>query len=169
MNNLTTVNENLNMKKIVLIGTYHKIQRNKDQSEFAVLLSDLIDRYCIEVIAEEIDVDSVASDMAKKKDIDYLVIEPAPEERIKLGIPSIASIEHDIFMEFDDSDSEEAQAELTIRKEKSFRTSEREWLRRISKLEADPILVICGSDHFQPFSVLSRDNNFEVIEESTSA
>ena len=156
------------MSKIVLIGTSHPIQRDKDNIEFSELINESIAKHGIQAIAEEIDVlDSVVSEIAHNLNIDYRVIEPNEQERAKLGIDSLNQIANDIFMKYDDDESPDALAEGEERKQSGFRAREQEWMRRIDKITANPILVVCGANHVSHFSQLLRENTFDVVIESS--
>jgi hypothetical protein len=51
----------------------------------------------------------------------------------------------------------EAKVQIT------YRQREAEWLRRIEQLNIWPVLVICGSDHFDHFCELLTTSGIEVI------
>ncbi|HHC6615580.1 TPA: hypothetical protein ACN311_004899 [Vibrio parahaemolyticus] len=150
------------MSDVVIVGTSHTIQRDMSHSGFKSYIEDLISQFGIKVIAEEIDVDSIPSQLAEKHNLQYINIEPNPAERAALGIPSLNLIEHSIFREFDDFDSEEAQAECERRKQEAYRSREQEWLKRVESIQANPILVICGANHFEPFSELLEQSGISV-------
>ncbi|MBY6185924.1 hypothetical protein KUV89_04690 [Marinobacter hydrocarbonoclasticus] len=155
------------MNKVVLIGTSHSIQRDKGNAQFSTFIRDSIGRYGIKSIGEEIDtLDSLASEISLEMGLDYQVIEPNEQERIELGIASINQVKHEVFMEYDDSESPDALAECEKRMQSGFRAREQEWLRRISKFTADPILVICGANHISHFATLLKESDFNVIVES---
>lgn len=116
----------------------------------------------IKAIAEEIDVKSIPSQLAKKHSLKYVNIEPSPQERATLGIPSLSQIENSIFMEFDDSHSKDAQIECEKRKQEAYRTREKEWLNRVKSIQDDPILVVCGTDHVESFSKILVQSGYLV-------
>ena len=154
-------------KKIILVGTSHTIQRGEKRSPvFHKYIEHLVSKkYKIQVLAEEIDVNSVVAKIASSALIDYLIIEPTPEERTALGIQSLNIIEHNIFMEYDDVNSKKAKDECTKQKENVYRLREKEWLKRVNSINKFPVLIICGAEHFIPFAELLRQNDYEVVEE----
>jgi hypothetical protein len=150
-----------------VIGTSHTIQRDISNSDFRLFINESIEKFSIQAIAEEIDVlNSVASIISHEIDINYQVIEPNVQERVKLGIDTLNQIEHDIFMDFDDCESPEALAEFEERKQSAYRTREQEWLRRIKEMQISPTLVICGANHVSHFSALLTANGFDVVIEN---
>jgi len=157
--------ENDKLKEIILLGTRHSIQRGeKREQDFRIFMNHLISTHRPSTIAEEIEDKYIVADIASLKGLNYLIIEPTREEREKLGILDTSIIEHNIFMEFDDHDSDEAKAELQMRKEEVYRAREREWLRRINNVKECPILVICGANHFYPFAKLLNENGYKTIQ-----
>lgn len=155
------------MKKVILVGTRHSIQRGGHPG-FKPYVESLIVKYSPQAIAEELDqsVASVANEIAISVGLLHSIIEPTPEERRQLKIPSINEIEHDIFMEFDDSNSIEAQNQHAMRKENSYRARELEWFKRLNYLNTWPVLVICGFAHYLPFAKLLKEKGLEVIAEN---
>ena len=154
------------MKRIILLGTNHSIQRGEIRNpEFGYYIENIISNYKPQTIAEEIDKISVAAKIASSGGVKYSIIEPTIEERKALRILSISEIEFSIFMEFDDQMSVEAQAELTKRKESVYRAREQEWLNRLTSINDWPVLVICGANHFDPFCKLLQKNGHEVVRE----
>lgn len=154
------------MNNVIVLGTSHNIQRGiKRNPDFEIYIKTLIEKYGIETIAEEIDQLSIAARIAENSVINYTVIEPTSDERLALGIPSLSEIEFGVFMEFDDHSSEEAKEQLKIRKESSYRAREKEWLNRLNVIVDCPILVICGANHFEPFSALLSENKYDVVRE----
>ena len=154
------------MKSVILIGTRHSIQRDFNQKEFEIYITNIVKEKKIGAIAEEIDQDSIAMKVSKEFSLNYLAIEPTPSERENLGIPSLSQIENSIFMDFDDNESSEAQEELRIRKNNSYRNRENEWLRRINKIKETSILIICGEAHFEPFRELLSKNKINIDDKS---
>ncbi|ELF1354564.1 hypothetical protein ACPFT9_003403 [Vibrio cholerae] len=150
------------MSNVVIVGTKHTIQRDMSHSDFRSYIDGLISQFGIKVIAEEIDAESIPSYLAKKHDLQYINIEPNPKERAALDIPSLNQIVNSIFMEFDDFNSEDAQVECERRKQKAYRRREKEWLKRVAALQDNPILVVCGANHFESFSELLEQSGFSV-------
>ncbi|MDD2801905.1 MAG: hypothetical protein PHE96_10635 [Methylococcales bacterium] len=154
------------MSNIVIVGTSHTIQRDLSHSNFRAYIDGLILEFVIKAIAEEIDAKSIPSQLANKHNLRYVNIEPSPQERATLGIPSLNQIEYSIFLEFDDSHSEDAQIECEKRKQEAYRTREKEWLNRLSLIKDDPILVVCGADHVESFSKLLVQSGYLVTKDS---
>lgn len=155
------------LKKVVLVGTTHSIQRG-GHPDFWFYVKSLVVKYSPLAIAEELDqgAPSVANEIAISFRLAHSIIEPSCEERKQLGISSLNSIENDIFMEYDDHNSIEAEKEFAMRKENSYRARELEWFKRINGLNIWPVLVICGAAHYQPFSELLKENGLDVITEN---
>jgi hypothetical protein len=150
------------MSDVVIVGTRHSIQRNMLHSDFGTYVDKLIYKFSIKVIAEEIDVESISYNLAKKYNLQYVNIEPNPDERVVLGISSLTQIEHDILMDFDDFNSLDAQVECERRKQEAYLSREKEWLKRVASIQDNPILVVCGANHFESFSELLVQNGFSV-------
>jgi hypothetical protein len=133
--------------------------------DFKSYINGLVNKFGIKAIAEEIDMESIPSELAQDLNLKYVNIEPSPKERVALSIPSLNQIENSIFMEFDNFDSEDAQLECERRKQEVYRAREREWLKRITQIQEDPILVVCGANHFESFSELLDKNDYAVIKD----
>lgn len=155
------------MKKVILVGTMHSIQRGGN-IDFGSYVESLVVKYSPQTIAEELDESaaSVANKIAISAGLQYLIIEPTPEERRRLAIPSLNEIEFSIHMEFDDLNSIEAKNQCAMLKENSYRAREREWFNRLNGVANWPVLVICGAAHYQPFAELLKEKGFEVIYEN---
>ena len=156
------------MKKVILIGTSHTIQRGKSLNpDFRNYVECLVRAYAPQAIAEELEqtAASVASQIATLVGLPYFIIEPTVEERKQLGIPSINEIDNHIFMGFEDITSLEARDESIKYKESAYRARENEWFRRLNKINKWPVLVICGAAHYTPFSDLLQKNGIDVIAE----
>lgn len=152
------------MRSVVIVGTRHSIQRDLSQSDFSSYINGLISKYDIKAIAEEIDkVESIPYRSSQDHNLEYVNIEPTPDELKNLKIPTVNQVRLYIFTLFDDEASEEAQNELQNRIEETYRARELEWLRRIDRIQKDHILVVCGANHVDPFSELLEKNSYSVI------
>jgi hypothetical protein len=155
------------MKKAVLLGTGHNIQRGDDRKDcFQAHIRHLCMGYKVKAIAEEIDdrTTSIAQQIACELDIAYKIIEPNEKETESLGI----ELWHKIFFQimnkyeiepyskepYDQNMPPLAYKEYSTRMEKTYRDREAEWLRRIEMLDTWPVLIICGASHYQPFCKL---------------
>ena len=170
------------MRKVILIGTKHSIQRDDiSENEFELTIKELIKKFEIKAIGEEIDDKcvSVANKIATEEKISYKVIEPTPSEKENLKIEELHFIDYRIkekYEELEDFPSNLINSgkefDFKIRKEyislieDTYRQREQEWKKRIEQLNIYPILVICGSCHFKEFSKLLKESAFEVIEEN---
>ncbi len=161
------------MKKAVLIGTSHSIQRS--DSSFGACIDALCNEHNICAIAEEIEntCASIALGVAQKLDIAYKIIEPTPEEAVALGIEQVYRIDYEFITRYDLKDSPnignlsvEAYDEYSARKLTTYRQRENEWLKRIKNLNTWPVLIICGKDHSQAFSKLLISNGVDLHPES---
>ena len=155
------------MKKVILVGTKHSIQRGPNP-RFGSYIESLIVKYCPKAIAEELEQNptSIARELANSTGLPYLIIEPTPQERIQLGIPLKQEIERDIFMKYKDINSKKAKNESVRRIEDSYRKRELEWFERIFDSNTWPTLVICGAAHYQPFAKLLKEKGIDVINEN---
>ncbi|WP_281716325.1 hypothetical protein [Alteromonas sp. CyTr2] len=152
------------MTEVVLVGTLHSKQRDKETTNFSNYIKETITKYDIDALAEEIDIhDSVVFDISNELNIEYKIIEPNEHERIALGIDSLNQIEFAILMLFDDVESVEAKSECEKRKQQTYREREQEWLKRVKAMRGQRILVICGAAHINTFNQLLKKSNFNVI------
>lgn len=158
--------------KIVVLGTNHRFQWGELKAdEFRCELNRLIEEHQIKLIADEIDnKPSVVKHAADICNIEYIVIEPSPDEKKELGIKEESEIHFGIHSQFeleDDCDfeywPEDAKKEYYSELESSFRQRELEWLRRIEEVGVWPSLVVCGSSHFEEFSSMLELKGYEVI------
>lgn len=169
------------MKKVILIGTKHSIQRDDiSGNKFELTIKELIKKFEIKAIGEEIDDKcvSVANKIATEEKISYKVIEPTPSENKSLGIEKLDVLDYNIREKYELEDfpsnliNSGKEFDFKIRKEyislieDTYRQREQEWKKRIEQLNIYPILVICGSCHFKEFSKLLKESAFEVIEEN---
>lgn len=168
------------MKKAVLLGTSHTIQRGDDQKDsFQSHIEHLCKTHKVEAIAEEIDdkTISIANTTANEFDITHKIIEPNEEETKSLNI----ELEHEIFYQlmtkyeidpypkrpYDKNMAPDVYEEYKTRLEKTYREREAEWLKRINELDTWPVLIICGAYHYQPFYDLLVSKGIHVIKEES--
>ena len=148
------------MKSVVVVGTNHDIQNGKSlKKDFELYLFDLCKKYDIQVIAEEINDDSntiVAKSVSQNLGITHIIIDPNPTEYERLNIKEYHKIEYEVMSSSIDNKT------LRIRDE-HHHPRELEWLKRILEHNTFPVLVICGSYHFESFSNLLSSNRLNVI------
>jgi hypothetical protein len=160
------------MNKVVLLGTSHPFQRGN--SKFASYIEKLVDKYEITCIAEEIDVPkpSSASKLSEVRSITHLIIEPTAQEKDVLGILDLEIFADRLMRDYEftvwPTDAEQlpsgAFSEYEEATQETYRARENEWWRRIDAKNKWPCLVICGSNHFQPFKEQLIRQNIQVIE-----
>lgn len=164
------------MKVAVVVGTNHSIQRGENlKDNFKSYLINLCETHNIKTIAEEINENAdfiVAKTVCQDLNIDHIIIDPKPTEYDKLGIKKYNTIEYQI-MNIYNLDSRpsitngtpnDALIEFESRlRDQHFHPREVEWLKRIQEHNNWPILVICGSNHFESFCNLLSDNHISVI------
>jgi hypothetical protein len=163
------------MKVAVVLGTNHGIQRGENRKDdFNYFLNDLCVKHNIRVIAEEINDDAelvVAKNVCQDLSIDHLIIDPNPTEYKELGIEEYHSIVNDVMNKYDlnvkpSNDSckaPEALSEFEFRiRNEHHHPRETEWLNRIQQHDNWPVLVICGSNHFDSFCNLLSENDIRV-------
>jgi len=160
------------MKIAVVVGTSHYIQIGKNQKDdFKSYLIDLCQQHNIKTIAEEINDDAsfvVAKDVCHCLGIDHKIIDPNPTEYNELGVTHYHTIEYEVMNKYylnskpstENDTPPEALSEFQSRiRNEHCRPREIEWLKRIQDYGHWPVLVICGSDHFEPFCALLSDND----------
>lgn len=170
------------MKRVVLLGTSHDIQRGRRVPDaFSALLQRTFEETKFASIAEEIDAESkyVAERFCNDNGLAYVCIEPTREDRIRLGIPSASQIVLQIMDEFSDeypeisvwpSDPNEANlpAEVWGRYREldaaQYRARESVWLEKMFDMESWPCLCIIGANHFNHYLRLLIQSGFDVVE-----
>jgi len=164
------------MKKVVLLGTSHPIQRGDEQKEtFTSYVKELSNTHNINAIAEEIDDKyiSIAQNIAKQLNIRYIIIEPTQLEIKELNIEEVHRIVYELTNRFniENWDNEykkntlpdKVLTEYNNRIQDTYRQREAEWLKRINNLNVWSTLVICGSSHYEPFYELLMSSGIDVI------
>ncbi|MFA6742337.1 MAG: hypothetical protein WCR78_12710 [Arcobacteraceae bacterium] len=157
-------------KKIILVGTSHTIQNNLNNFNFRNYIKKLAIKNRVKIIAEEMKTkdDTVGKIISIKLKIKHLIIEPTDDEKIKLNIKKVGYIqwcfmskyemEYLNIKDLDDSKLNEYKREV----EKTYRQREKEWFRRIKKVDKYPILIICGACHVKPFYKLLKSKSLFV-------
>ena len=158
------------MRTVLLVGTDHKFQRPVNRSKaagverFQATLRELCLRYKVQAIAEEMNLqalqdhevaESIPYQLCGELKLLHQYSDPSREERKVLGIRS----DHDIELQGWRESWSRKKINASIRRYGSIasdRIREKEWLRRIQKLKAWPLLFVCGADHFAQFSRLLR-------------
>lgn len=168
------------MKNVILLGTFHSIQRGKNSPEqFRALIEDEYLRSRFAGIAEEIENDSIyiAEEFCRQNRLKYLCMEPNQQERREMGIPSANEIVFEIIDEFNEqypgicmwpsnpgpeSLPSEVWRKYAERTESSYRAREAVWLERLIAFDVWPVLCICGANHFTPFSQIMLTEGLQV-------
>lgn len=164
------------MKRVLLIGTSHTVQRGERSPEkFEQLISDLYSKYGFMGIAEEIDKgeEYLSESFCNQNNLKYLCLEPDEVERRKLGIQPRHLMVKDVIDEFEEEYPQIRSWELEklpkqVRKkfqtllDESYRARENEWWERLSAQNYWPMLCVCGAEHFEPFKCLLQKNGIEV-------
>lgn len=164
------------MKVATVIGTNHGIQRGEYlKEEFKSYLIDLCEKNGIKTVAEEINDNAdfvVAKCVCHDIGIDHKIVDPNPAEYVELGIRKHHVIKCEIMNLYelksghsiDDGTHPEALSEFKLRiRDQHNHPREVEWLKRIQEHNKWPVLVICGSDHFESFCNLLSGNDISVI------
>ncbi len=154
-------------KKIILVGTSHTIQKDVNNFNFRKYIRKLAIKNKVKIIAEEIEinVNTVGKKVSSRLKIKHLIIEPTLKEKIKLNIKEVGYIQWCFMFKYemeylnikdlDNSKLNEYKREV----EKTYRQREKEWFRRIKKVDKYPILIICGSCHVKPFYKLLKSKS----------
>jgi len=164
------------LKKAVLIGTRHSIQRGtKKNDNFKDFIKELCTKYKIKAIAEEIDNENkyIAQNVSTEFGIKYKIIEPTPEEKKKLQIEEEYHIIYELSNRYDIEDWDKQYTndalppkvleEYKERLKKTYKQREKVWMKKILQLNTWPLLIICGSDHSQSFCELLTSLSIDVI------
>lgn len=162
------------MKKVILIGTSHTIQRGDGQkNSFYSYVEQLCRTHKVKAIAEEIDIEqSVAKNVSSSLGIRHKIIEPTPNELEGLGIEQVHKIEYQLMSLYDidewpENPEAEVNRELASRIQDTYRKRELEWLKRINELDIWPVLIICGASHYEPFYKLLVSSGIDVVKEES--
>jgi len=168
------------MKKAILLGTSHPIQRGElKKDSFYSYIEELCKTNDIKAIAEEMDNEctSIAAEISAKLNITYKIIEPTPEEREELGIEDVTEIGLPFKFKYkvENHSDELSTANLPTKAydaynekiQNIYRQRESEWLKRILKLNTWPVLIICGANHCQPFFELLSNEDIDTVKESS--
>lgn len=167
------------MKKIVLLGSAHPVQRG--QSGPGLFRSVLVEQYNfhqINGIAEEIEKGAVtvASQLSAALKLRYLYADPDGRERAERGIQS--DCRHDLIREYAERypglrawPREEDEETLPVevlqqyrkRTEVANRMRESIWMEKILEFDVWPLLFIAGADHFEPFGRLIEASGYDLI------
>ena len=158
------------MLTVILIGTDHKFQKPLDGPHragiegFRNTIRKICGQHKLGAVAEEMSLaalrqDNLQASVAKQvcielKELPHNYSDPAGKERNDLGIRGRNEIILDGYTD------EQVNAVI----EESNRIREREWLRRIQKLNKWPLLFICGASHFTHFAKLLQETEINVIE-----
>ena len=166
------------MRTVVLVGTDHKFQRPVNGPKAAGIesfqdaLRELCLRHKVHAIAEEMNLqalqeykvtESVPYQLCGELKLLHQYSDPSLDERKVLGIRS----DHDIELQGWRESWPRKKIYAAIRRYgtiTSDRIREKEWLRGIQKLEAWPLLFVCGADHFAQFATLLRMAGLTVVE-----
>ena len=163
------------MKKVILIGTSHPIQEGKIlKRKFKKYLKRLCSQYNINVLGEETKVEgiTVGYSLSKGLNLDYIIIDPHPDKYNELNIKSINQVQYEILFKYninpypekiEDLDEKIYIEYLQQLKIEHMEPREQYWLQIIKNHNKYPMLVTCGSDHFESFSRLIEANDIEVM------
>lgn len=163
------------MKAAIVIGTNHGIQRGESlKDDFKSYLVDLCEKNDIKTIAEEINDNAdfvVAKYICQDLGINHKIVDPNPTEYVELGIKKIDVIKNEIMNIYDlksipstdDGTHSDALREYESRiRDQHNHPREAEWLKRIQEHDKWPVLVICGSNHFESFCSLLSGNDISI-------
>ena len=168
------------MKKVLLLGTEHPIQRGKKKKDiFKFYLKELCITHEVKAIAEEIDDNDryIAENLSSDLNIKYKIIEPTRGERSDLGIEDRNDVicelmERNKITKWPDKSSADKQSleihkECDVRMQIAYRQREFEWLKRINELDTWPVLIICGAEHYEFFDDLLVSSGIVVVKEES--
>ncbi len=156
------------MRKVILLGTGHRIQVGKQDTirAFEARLHALCNDYAVRAIGEEMSCDLLARDhtpetvahrVATKLGIPHRYCDPPLSERLRLGTTTVNGI---------DVEAEQlgwSDEEIAKRLAAHFVIVETYWLDEIADLNVWPMLFVCGANHVATFSRRALQRGHEVV------
>ena len=158
------------LRTVFLVGTDHTYQladencTASDVEELQKLIRDICHCQNIRGVAEEMSVEalgfskrteSVPFRVAKHLSISHYYCDPNSDERKRLGIRDEGLVRMALLQ-----NGKIGQLNACIRAEHEKR--EAYWLQELQRIDTWPVIFICGSNHFSPFSVTLQNNGFPV-------
>jgi hypothetical protein len=149
---------------ISIIGTNHEHQYcrlGKNSLNFASLLKSVLTNSQFDLVAEELNKDSidqenalgsVAKNVADELAISHLFVDPGVIERKELGIVGFKQIVKEVCG--GSIVKPELREEVEKRDKAEWDIRERVWIDKIEKSGRKTILFICGFNHVDRFTVL---------------
>ncbi|MBY0238544.1 MAG: hypothetical protein K2X55_04445 [Burkholderiaceae bacterium] len=160
------------MRTVILLGTSHPLQCGTcggvAAESFNTVLTAICKNYGVLAIAEEIDsvglrkhsvTETIGAQVCRYLQIQSAYCDASWEDRVELrkSFPAFEPIDTTL------SAQQLAECELEFEDRYMPPARERFWLAKILQLESWPLLFICGSDHFDTFGALLRENGIQVI------
>jgi hypothetical protein len=153
-------------KRLLLVGTSHdyQIPGNAGANDFQAVLENLSREHSVRAIAEEHSLDAlrmanaletICKKVARRLGLQHAYCDPGIEDRKSLGVQQ----ENDIKMRKFHDRSIDFQNELRI----SHLKREQFWMDRVCELNCWPLLFVCGANHIESFSTLSRKQGAVVL------
>ena len=163
-------------KRVVVVGTHHAYQygagsryrfkcSEQDEDAFRAFVRMLAIRHAAHALAEELNEEglyehgitqSVLQQEASLLQLRHCFCEPCQAERTALGVLREDELRADAW-QFDWSDEE-----VQRRWRDMFRKREAVWCERLFRLDAWPVLFVCGADHADTFPATLRGRGVQV-------
>lgn len=166
------------MRKVFIIGTNHVYQfgsgsdfkgttcSQQQEAKFRQLLIKVCGSCCVAAICEELSeealrkmalTESVPKKIAHALSLCHRYCDPNEKERNKMGIRDDSYIRTAGIMSHQSQESIEQEVLAERRKREPY------WIGQLLKLDAYPVLFVCGSWHVPSFSDLLRHSGAESI------
>ncbi len=162
------------LRKVFVLGTHHTYQygvgcTQEKESAFRHLVRSAAQTLELGALAEELNEDglsehnvrrSVLQQEAAALGLPHCFCEPSRDERVALGVQQENDLRVQAWM------NGWSETDIQRRMLDEFRKRETVWCDRLLKLDAWPVLMVCGANHVPSFSALlaERDMVGEVLE-----
>ena len=157
------------VRTVLLIGTNHLYQRplpwphDQGNKQFREMIATTCQQKGVKAIAEEMCVDglkpfgvheSVCKQVADALHLAHRYCNPSIQEHIDRGI----IIDEEKFR-YEEGVANKPQQQIEAEIRVSHEIRERYWLEQLLKLNAWPVLFVCGADHTESFRVLLQTDD----------
>jgi len=159
---------------IYLVGVVHNIQCDNNSLEnqiFKDYLQQKIKQFVPDIIVEEFSEEAleinrtkntIAQDMAKQQNIEYIFCDPNSEQREKIGIPSRSKIKKELNINGPVYWNSTQDKQIKKEQIKYFPIREKYWIDEIKNKPFSKMIFICGRDHLKSFKILLKKYKYEV-------
>jgi hypothetical protein len=156
------------VKRLVLLGTSHAIQRGESgrPSDLEARLEIVCRDFAVRALGEEMNrevlakgntPETVGERVARRLGLAHIYCDPTEAERMSMGTTTVPKI-HAQAWRLDWSDEETARQLATHND-----LVEGYWFGRIRELDLWPMLFMCGAEHVSSFSRRASQQGHEVV------